>query len=438
MMPRPRPVADGNAAMLYRFTATATATACACLGLQLLCATSAAAADNYSASYTDVQGQPLGTASSTLDGLLRGVGAVPIPAGRVQSFGLSLRGVAAGLDGVATPLSASTVYSGQLQLPATGASAQFTDTSWSGVMDQVRRFLLQGSEAQRLQRESARVSPFDPVAGNPGSLMARRVAADFDSAFLPFASNLTDGPVQVAQVGGLPAGAVRGPLPTLPGLGVQLGLLRDNGLSETSLTVPLSMTFRSDLDPRRQFAVSLPFTVSSVGGARAVQGALATSLRLPLGKDWSLAGSAAYAMVSAKDLGSAGKIGSLSLTSSYVLRGNSGDLAIGNMIGHYRTLGGRLNGIDTGSGIANTVLRNGLLWSMPAPSWLGFGRSVEMRFVNTHYTGTALYLRNYSELGLDVGSNRRADSTRGYMQGGVSLLLSSKTTGVMAHFGSWF
>jgi hypothetical protein len=407
----------------------------ACVGMV---AGAAAAADNYTASYTDFQGQVLGAASSTLDGLLGNIGAVPVTTDRAQPFGLSLRGVRGDLAGVATALGNGTVYTGQLQLPATGANAQFSASSWADVVDQVRRFLLQGSEAQRLQRESARVSPFDPVAGNPGSLMARRVAADFDSAFLPFASNLTDGPVQVAQVGGLPAGAVRGPLPALPGWGAQVGLLRDNGQSERSLTVPLSLTLRSDLDPRRQFAVSMPLTVSDVDGARAVQGALATSLRLPLSKEWSLSGSAAYALVSAKDLGSAGKIGSLSLTSSYVLRGERGDLAIGNMIGHYRTLGGRLNGIDTGSGIANTVLRNGLLWSMPAPAWLGFGRSVEARFVNTHYTGTALYLRNYSEIGLDVGSNKRADSTRGYMQGGVSLLLSSKTTGVMAHFGSWF
>ena len=398
----------------------------------------AAAADNYSASYTDVQGQPLSTASSTLDGLLRDIGNVPIPAGRAQPFGLQLRGVSGTLAGTAALLGNGTVFTGQLQLPSTGANAQFTAASWAQVLDQVRRFLLQGSEAQRLQRESARLSPFDPVAGNPGSLMARRVAADFDSAFLPFATNLTDGPVQVAQLGGLPAGAVRGPLPALPGLGAQVGLLRDAGLSERSLTVPLSLTLRSDLDPRRQVAFSLPLTVSDVGGARAVQGALAASLRLPLAKDWSLSGSASYAMVSAKDLGSAGKIGSLSLASSYVLRGQSGDLAIGNMIGHYRTLGGRLNGVDTGSGIANTVLRNGLLWSMPAPTWLGFGRSVEARFVNTHYTGTALYLRNYSEVGLDVGTNKRADSTRGYMQGGLSLIVSSKTSGVMAHFGSWF
>lgn len=403
-----------------------------------LAAGAAAAADNYSASYTNVNGQTLDSTASTLSGLLRDVAAVPVGAGRLTPISLGLRGVSANLLGQAQPLANGTQFTGQLQIPSSGTNTQFTGPSWADVTDQLRRFLLQGTEARRLQREQARLSPFDPVAGNPGSLMARRVAADFDSAFVPFASNLSEAPVQVAQLGGLPAGALRGPLPTLPGLGAQLGLLHDKQQWQRSLTVPLSLTLRSDLDPRRQLSFSLPLTVSDVEGARAVQGSLATALRLPLSKDWSLSGSLGYSLVSAKDLGGAGKLGSLSLTSSYVWRGQGSDVALGNMIGHYRALGGRLSGIDTGSGIANTVLRNGLLWSMPAPSWLGFGRSIEYRVVNTHYTGSALYLRNYSEAGIDVGTNRRADSTRGYMQGGVSVLFSSKTTGFAAHYSHWF
>ena len=75
---------------------------------------------------------------------------------------------------------------------------------------------------------------------------------------------------------------------------------------------------------------------------------------------------------------------------------------------------------------------------MPAPAGLGAGRSIEYTFVNTHYLGTDLYLRNYSELGVTVGTNKRADSTRSYMQAGLSLLLSSRTKGGMAHFGYWF
>ncbi len=409
-----------------------------CASLAPLCAL---AADNYTASYPNANGAAQAAAASTLDAILGGsvgIGSATIPIGRAVPFDLSLRGVAASITAVSVPSGSVAVVNAQLLIPAIGANVQFTDPSWQGLLDQVKRFLLQGSEAKRLQRESARSSPFDPVAGNPSSLMARSVAGDFARAFEPFASNSVDGPVQVAQVGGLPAGALRGPLPGLPGVGAQVALWRDSGRSARSFTLPLSYTLRSDLDPRRQFSFSLPLAVTSVDGATSVQGNAAAALRLPLARDWSLTTSLGYAMVSAPDLGSAGKIGSIALTSSYVLRGEAGDLAIGNMLGHYRTLGGTLNGVDTGSGISNTVLRNGLLWSMPAPAWLGFGRSVEYSLVNTHYTGTALYLRNYSELGLAVGSNKRADSTRSYMQGGLSLLLSSKTRGAVASFGYWF
>ena len=410
-----------------------TAAALACCALW---ACNADAADNYTASYLSGQRLPVLTGSSTLSGLLGDLGSVAIPAGQPQLFDLSLRGVPANLSAVS--LLATIGINAQLQIPSTGANASFAATTWPQVLDEVRKFLLQGAEARRLQRESARSSPFDPVAGNPGSLMARVVAADFAGGFTPFASNLTDGPLQVAQLGGLPAGAARGPLPALPGVGAQVGLLRDSGRAQRSLTLPLSLTLRSDLDPRRQFSVSLPLTVADSDGARSVQGTLGTAVRLPINREWALSGNLGYSIVSAKDLGSAGKIGSISVTSSYVVRGAGSDLALGNMIGHYRTLGGTVSGIDTGSGVSSTVLRNGLLWSMPAPSGLGGGRSIEYTFVNTHYLGSDLYLRNYSELGVAVGTNKRADSTRSYMQGGLSLLLSSKTRGVVANFGYWF
>ena len=413
------------------------------LGLLFINA-SASAAENYTANYPNVARQPVDLASSTLGGLLNGIAAVPVAgsasaaSGAPVPFTLSLRGVAANLSGSTALLGNTTVLNGQLAIPSTGANASFTAPSWPEVVEQIKRFLSQGAEARRLQRELARSSPFDPVAGNPSSLMARRVAQDFAGAFVPFASNLSEAPVQVAQAGGLPAGAVRGPLPSLPGAGVQLGLLRDHGRSAKSLTIPLSYTLRSDLDPRRQFSVSLPLTVADVDGARTQQGALAVAMRQPVARDWALSGNAGFAIVRASDLGSAGKIGSLSLGSSLVWRGASSDLVMGNLIGHYRTLGGTVNGFDTGSGISNTVFRNGLLWSMPAPAWLGFGRSIEYSVVNTHYTGTELYLRNYSELGLSIGSNKRADSTRSYMQGGLSLLVSAKTTGLVASYGYWF
>ena len=88
--------------------------------------------------------------------------------------------------------------------------------------------------------------------------------------------------------------------------------------------------------------------------------------------------------------------------------------------------------------MANTVLRNGLLWSERAPAWLGSGLTIEYLLVNTHYLGSELYLKNYSEVGVLLGSNKRADSVRSYLQGGLTYLFSSKTKGLMANFGYWF
>ena len=67
-----------------------------------------------------------------------------------------------------------------------------------------------------------------------------------------------------------------------------------------------------------------------------------------------------------------------------------------------------------------------------------YKRQIEYSFVNTHYTGTALYLKNYSEVGVTLGTNRRADSVRSYMQAGLAATLSSRTKGLQASFGYWF
>lgn len=396
-----------------------------------LVATAAQAADNYSATFFSSDdemetSEGYATLGKLIDGLAYG-----LANGSASQSDLSLRGVGARLVDSGGPCCIS------LAIPSLGITQDFSGPTYTEVVEQIRNFLTKGPQASRLQRESARNSPFDPVAGNPSSLMARIVAHDFASAFFPFASNQADDNEKVAQAGGLPAGAVRGPMNNLPGLGLQLGLLRDGDRKVKMLSVPLSFTMRSDLDPRRQLSIFLPLAVADVDGARTTQGTLGAAVRLPLATNWALSTSLGYSILDAKDLGTAAKMGSFSMTSSYVFRGQRSSLGIGNMIGYYRTLSGTVSGISTGSGVANTVFRNGLLWSMPA-SWAGFGSSVEYTLVNTQYTGTALYLKNYTELGASLGSNKRADSNRGYWQGGLSYLFSSKTKGVTGSWSLWF
>jgi hypothetical protein len=386
------------------------------------------AASNYTATFFGPNQQQVTNGYKTLDQLIEGLKDTTT---RISpSFDLSLRGLPAflGTDGP-TFLA--------LDIPSLGIQQSFSGQTADETFEQLKRFLTQGSQAGRIARESARTSPFDPVAGNPTSLMARAVFFDFFNAFYPFASNITEESAQIAQLGGVPTGAVRGPFRPLPGTGGYYGHFRDQGLATQSLTVPLSLTLRSDLDPRRQFSLTLPLTVSDVEGARAYYGTLNASLRLPLARTWALTGALGYSVVSATDLGTAGQVGSAALTSAFVVRTAFGDLSIGNMVGHYRTLSGTISGISTDSKIQNTVFRNGVLWSERAPAWLG-GQRIEYTLVNTHYVGTELYLKNYSEVGVMIGSNKRADSVRSYMQGGLTYLFSSKTKGVQANFGYWF
>jgi hypothetical protein len=394
-----------------------------------LLALPARAADNYTATFFDPNQALQTNGYKTLDAFIAGLQEA---ATRLTfNFDLSLRGIAAqlGTDG-------PTVL--QLYIPSLGISQFFSAQTADETFAQLKAFLTRGSLAGAIQRESARVSPFDPVAGNPTSLMARAVAFDFFNAFYPFASNLTEESALIAQAGGaLPQGAVRGPFRPLPGLGAYYGNFHDQGLTTQSLTVPLSLTLRSDLDPRRQFSLSLPLTVLDIEGARAWQGTLNAALRLPLARDWALTGSIGYSQVRATDLGTAGQLGSVSLTSAYLFRTGFGNLALGNLIGYYKTISGTLGGISTDSGIANTVFRNGLLWSERA-GWLSNALTIEYSLVNTHYTGTALYVRNYTEVGVSLGSNKRADSVRSYVQGGLTYLFSSKTKGLTANFGYWF
>jgi hypothetical protein len=382
---------------------------------------------NYAFLYDFGQGAVAG-GFKTLDQFIEGLKDVST---RVSpQFDLALRGIPAqlGTDGPTFLI---------LSIPSLGINQTFSAQTADETFAQLKAFLTQSSVAREIQRESARVSPVDPIAGNPGSLMARAVAYDFFNSFYPFASNIVEGSAMIAQVGGIPQGAAQGPFKSLPGVGVRYDRFSDKGQATQGFTLPLSYTFRSDLDPRRQFSINLPLTVADVDGARAYMGTLSTSLRLPVTRDWALTGSLGYSQVRATALGTAGQIGSISLGSAYLFRTSAGDLALGNMVGYYKTISGKIGGIETGSGIANTVLRNGLLWSERA-GWLGNGMTIEYTLVNTHYLGSELYLKNYTEIGVNVGSNKRADSVRSYMQGGLTYLFSSKTKGFMGSFSYWF
>jgi hypothetical protein len=399
--------------------------------LSMAVAESARAASNYTATYPEYDPlqnelRDVTAGYKTLDRFVNGL--KELSSRSVFSFDLNLRGVSAvlGTDGPTFLI---------LDIPSLGIQEFFSGSTADETFEALRRFLRQGDQASRLQRELVRTSPFDPVAGNPTSLMARAVAHDFNSAFSAFATNIMEGQAWLAQAGGaLPPGAAPRVFKPNPGLGGGYGNFHDQGLTAQSITIPLSLTVRSDLDPRRQFAVSLPLTLTDVEGAMTYSGLLGASFRLPIVRPWALTGSLGYSRSNASDLGVNSQIVSASVTSSFQIRTQVADIAIGNMVGYYKTL----KTSDVDPKVSNTVFRNGVMVSHPAPAFLGAARSVEYSLVNTYYTGTDLYLNTYNEIGIAVGNNKRADSVRTHLQGNLTYLFSSKTKGLMLGLGYWF
>lgn len=277
-----------------------------------------------------------------------------------------------------------------------------------------------------MQKKLAEVSPVDPIAGNPASMQSRLVSDDFERGFTQFATNIKAdaGEEQSSQ--------------NLISAGVTLGSMRAGGLSTDTTTIPLSYTLRNDLDPRKQFTVYAPISVSDTAGSKSGGVNLGVAYRFPVNDDWALMPSASYGVSGSVDLGAVAAMTSVSLTSQYTIRMDGYDLMVGNMVGAYQTSKVSAGDYSIDPKIQNTVFRNGLLASFPTSS---FGRKMafEVSVIVTNYTGSALYSSRYQELGLALGTNKSANSARSYFRAGVNFISGDNgVSGAKLNLGYWF
>ena len=296
-------------------------------------------------------------------------------------------------------------------------------------IEDIREFLKNSGTGllNRLQRELARVSPVDPVAGNPSSMQSQMVFGDFDRNF-----------TQVASRGGANTGGAGQPVNNLVGIGLGVGSFSQGGLTSDSTTLPLSYTYRPNLNPGRQWSVYLPITVTSTAGAKTFGANLGVSYRLPINDAWAITPGLGYGITGSIDLGSAAAMLAASLTSQYSLKLAGYDVSVGNMAGLYQSAALSSGSYSFDAGIRNTVFRNGVMASFPATL---MGRSVayETAYIHTLYTGTQLYSNQYHEIGLTVGSTQSGGVASSYLRAGITLLQGEKDVkGVRFNLGYWF
>lgn len=323
-----------------------------------------------------------------------------------------------------TPNSTTLTFS----VPALGIQQTFTGTTRDASQDQFVDFMEKngGDILNRIYKKLAEVSPNDPVAGNPNSLMGRMVANDFNTAFNEVGTNIGPGEAGSKQAG-------------LVGIGAQFSSIRQNGTKSDSLTIPLSYTIRNDIDPRRQFIINVPVNYSTVEGSKSASIGIGGAYRYPVNDNWTLTPSLSYGVAVSRDQAALGQAVSGSLTSTYIFRkvGNAEmDVVVGNMVGLFRTVKISSGDYSYDPGISNTLFRNGVMLSQPV-SVGGKKMAIEYSLIDTKFTGTALYNMHYDEISVTLGTNK-ASSSRSFFRAGATYLFSPQTKGLTLNLGYWF
>jgi hypothetical protein len=328
-------------------------------------------------------------------------------------------------------------------VPSLGITETFMGSNRDDSLDLlVDWFKVNGKETvERIMKKLAEVSPIDPIAGNPNSLMATTVESDFDKGFMDVARKQKD--LKTKKTGARTKVSKSNRIV----LGPSYKSLDIDGKRSQSYTLPLGYSFVDSEDSLRSFNVSLPLSYTDVEGATSYGLGLGISYSTPVNSQWVVTPGIKYSMVGSADLGSLAQMGSLSVSSTYSIPlDNNHMLSIGNMIGYYSTLKLYDGDYAYDPGIQNTVFRNALMYSLPTEN-IAKDSSLDLYVIDTQYTGSKLYLTSYDEFGFSFGyrklnvnvlSDKSEYAYERELKMGLSYLTSSKANGVKVNFGFVF
>lgn len=259
------------------------------------------------------------------------------------------------------------------------------------LVDQFVDFLKKdgGEILNRIQKELARVSPVDPVAGNPNSLQSHLVKDAFKTGAF--------------DVGRKPA---RNQL----GLSVSGSSFSVGGFSGTSISLPLSYAVNFERKPGMSLSFRLPVTYTRIQDAEIYGANPGLALTYPVNTRWSLTPFIGYGLVGSKNAASVAQMLSGMITSSYrfnkIPLSKKMTLTMGNSLGYVTTLKFSASGYSFNPRITNTIFKNGLMIDYPVGVEL-FGQELtaEVSYAHSYFAGSALFMNQYHEVALSLGSS---------------------------------
>ena len=318
-------------------------------------------------------------------------------------------------------------------VPSLDISEMFAGADRDASLEMLQEFLEDegGDILNRIQAALIATSPVDPIAGNPSSLMGTMVSGQFRAGFQDQTTNIDEAPA---------AGAEHHDPENLVVLGARFGRFTAAEKASNLLTLPLGYSFqiKAGGPGLRTVDISVPITYADIEGGKSGAVSLGVGLTYAMNERWSLSPAAGAGVVGSVDLGTAGGIGSLSLTSAYTIPREGFSLNIGNMFGYYKTLDLSVGDFDFNPGVSNTVLRNGVMVSIPS-TVADRNVTTELWAVDTRFFGSDLYSEYYHEVGISFGLTKVEErSIENHLRAGVSYLTGDGVKGWRANLGYSF
>jgi len=310
------------------------------------------------------------------------------------------------------------------QVPSIGINQTFTGATRDQSQQQLVDFLKNNGVYGKIMKQLAAVSPVDPVAGNPSSLMSQMVGNDFSSAFAttPGTINLSSGMTHGNTIG----------------VGLAYGHFSQSSTSVDSMTLPLS--YNVNLDSGYQIHFDLPLTYVDTNGAKSGAAAFGVGVTIPVNEHWSLTPRISAGAVGSLDLASAAVMTAGSVTSAYRMP-IPGDMAvtIGNMAGFAHSVDVTIGSYSVNPNISNGFIKNGAMLAVPAGKFGitgGYLEGTEFQFflTDTRFFGTKLYEDNHQELGFSFGSPTETFFGKALLAG-LTYVHAQHSNGVIANLG---
>jgi len=275
----------------------------------------------------------------------------------------------------------------EFQVASLGINKTFAGATRSESNDQLVDFLKSdgGDLLNRIMKELAAVSPTDPIAGNPASLMSMEAASLFDSATQGTSLANKEAQSDVNQVD----------------FNIRFSNYQVDEEDVQQLHLPLSYTVNIDGKPGHQLHFKLPLSYTKVNSSAESYGiGLGIGYTFPVNGQLSFTPGVSYAAIGSVNQGAAAAVQTLSLSTKYDFSFMDQEWRFGNTLARMSTAEVKFDDYEIDPNLTNHVMVNGLQWrSVPIEDI-----NLDLFVTDTRFFGDELYSERTDEIGFSIAS----------------------------------